>query len=327
MRMRIRVKQFLCLILVIMMVFSLFSACGTEEKEKNNDVKDDNDDMSYFNGVGFVPFYFPEGSDIDKVAESIGELGAVSVRLWMQFGFLLEAPDRINSGKEDYLHKVIAALRMNGVKQIVGMNHDGIFRTEKAILFRACRATRSVSEGKIIVMTGMAPIGVQRIGVYAENIAVEYDGMVQTLERIYSDIESGAFGSENPRDFFDKLSWHPYYAKQNERGEWAVLCPDEERVAVNQAVYAVAEKHGDGNVGVYFSEYGFNDGNNKDSDRVLAQYLVEGLRLTKAEMPFVESVQVYRLLNYMPGGDSWDDYSLLDCKTDKMYTEYAFVSK
>lgn len=354
-------------------------------------------DRECFNGVGYVPFYFPAGTDIGQMAGYVGDLGAVNVRLWAPFGELLEAPDRINRKNADYLHDVIATLRENGVKRIIAMNHDWYvpdkngnpipagctvpqrdteayrifldwyetswetvarefpdvdgFETgneanhipfmhasegeefdllQRAdictdMMFRSCRAIRGVSEEKIVVMPGMAPIGGQRIGVYADNIAVEYDGMVQTLERIYTNIESGAFGSTDPRDFFDKLCWHPYYAKQNERGEWSLLCPDKEWVAVNKAVYAVAEAHGDGNVGCYFSEYGYNDGNSKDSDRVLAKYIVTGLKLTQKELPFVETVQVYRLFNFMLPDTVWDDYSLCDARTDPPQKKEKFT--
>lgn len=340
----------------------------------------------YFNGVGYVPLYMPEDMDAEKAAEYIGDLGAVCVRLWHQFVYFLEAPDRIRRDKAEYMHKVISALRKNGVKRIISVNHDWFLPdkngnpafmgsamprrnteeyntvldwyeeswktmakefddvdgwetgneanhvpflhaldgeefdlVQKAdictdMMLRSARAIHSVTNDKIIVMPGMAPIGGERIGVFADNVAVEYDGMVRTLERIYQNIESGDFGSTNPRDYFDKLCWHPYYAKQTERGEWRLLCPDKDWVEVNKAVYAVAQAHGDGDVGCYFSEYGYNDGNNGANDKELSVYITEGLRLAKEEMLFVESVQVYRLFSFLNVPDVWDDYSLCDAR-------------
>jgi len=183
------------------------------------------------------------------------------------------------------------------------------------MMLRSARAIHRASPGKVIVMPGMAPIGGERVGVFADNIAVEYDGMIKTLDRIYKNIESGAFGSTDPRDFFDKLCWHPYYARQNDRGDWSLLCPDEDWAELNKAVYAVAQAHGDGEVGCYFSEYGFNDNNDAQNDRELAFYVTEGLRLAKEKLPFVETVQVYRLYNFMNIPDLWDDYSLCDART------------
>lgn len=185
------------------------------------------------------------------------------------------------------------------------------------LMYVSARAVRRGAPGTMVVMPGMAPIGGERVGVFAQSIRVEYEGMVKTLERIYENIARGAFGSKNPRDYFDKLCWHPYYARQDDMGEWSFMCPDEGWVAVNGAVYDVARRHGDGTVGVYLSEYGFNDGNDPEGDRTQAEYLVSGLRLAKERMPYVESVQVYRLLNVMDTPDIWDDYALFDCRTGK----------
>lgn len=316
-------------------------------------------------GIGYVPFLMPSEMDIGEAAEYIGDLGAVNVRLWHPFREILDAPDRLNPANTEKMHKIIDALRRNGVKQIISMNHDRIlpnddgttfwsacrmthrgtpkydavmdwfeecWRTvarefpevdgwetgneanhvefmyaaegeefgflEKAdictdMMFRSARAIRSVSEGKIIVMPGMAPVGGDR-----------YSGMAQTLDHIYKNIESGRFGSANPRDFFDKLCWHPYYGRPD--GEW---------VQMNKNVYAAAEAHGDGDVGCIFSEFGFNDSNVEENDKIQASYITEGIRLTREELPFVESVQVFRMFGFMGSMGGWDDFSLCDCRT------------
>ena len=185
-------------------------------------------------------------------------------------------------------------------------------------MFLTAAEIRKSKPDSVIVMPGMAPIGGNRIGVFAENVAVEYDGILRTLDRIYTNIESGQFGSTDPRAFFDKLCWHPYYAKQDNTGAWSLLCPDDEWVDINRSIYAVAEAHGDGNVGCYLSEYGFNDEGDPEKDNRLADYIISGLKLTHEKMPFVETVQVYRLFDYMNVPGVWDEYSLCDCHTPEI---------
>ncbi len=182
----------------------------------------------------------------------------------------------------------------------------------------SARGIRSSAPQSLIVMPGMAPIGGERIGVFANNVAVEYDGMVQTLRRIYENIASGKFGSTNPRDYFDALCWHPYYAVQNDQGDWRYVCPDDAWVRLNNSVYAVAEEYGDAGIGCYLSEYGFNDNGDAQADAQLAEYLAAGIRLAKEKMPYVQSIQVYRLLNIMDVPGVIDDYSLFDWKGGKL---------
>ncbi len=78
------------------------------------------------------------------------------------------------------------------------------------MMFRACRAVRSVNPEARVVMPGLAPVDDGGEGVYGASIAAEYGGMTAALDRIYTDIESGDFGSKDPRDFFDAVCWHPY---------------------------------------------------------------------------------------------------------------------
>lgn len=167
------------------------------------------------------------------------------------------------------------------------------------MMFHAVRGIRAVHPQAGIIMPGMAPVGERGDGVFATSIAAEYDGMVQTLTRIYENIHSGAFGSTNPRDFFDQLAWHPYYAEQDEQGAWHWRVPNEKWVAVNKAVYDVAVQAGDDGVGCCLTEWGFNDWGSPEADEELTEYIQEGLRLIKEQMPFVTTVHAYRFFDSM----------------------------
>lgn len=163
------------------------------------------------------------------------------------------------------------------------------------MMFRAARAIHRANPKAGVIMPGMAPVGEKGEGVFATNIAAEYDGILETLERVYSNIESGKFGSTDPRDFFDQLCWHPYYARQDEQGAWHWVMPDDDWVAINRAVYEVAVRHGDGDVTCVLSEYGYSDGGADDAP--LIPLVAEGFRRIREEMPFVQTVHAYRFFD------------------------------
>ena len=183
------------------------------------------------------------------------------------------------------------------------------------MMFRAARSIRSVNPNAGVIMPGMAPVGELGDGVYANSIAAKYDGMIQTLSRIYSNIRSGEFGSTNPRDFFDQLAWHPYYAKKDENGAWHWCVPDDDWVRVNKAVYDVAVKAGDDGIGCCFTEWGFNDWGSEETDELLVTHISEGMRRIKEELPFVTTVHAYRFydsLGYV--AERKDNYSFFTIK-------------
>ncbi len=167
------------------------------------------------------------------------------------------------------------------------------------MMFYSARGIRSVCPNAGIVMPGMAPVGERGEGVYATSIAAEYDGMIQTLQRIYDNIRGGQFGSTNPRDFFDQLAWHPYFAEQEADGSWHWRVPNEKWVQINQAVYNVAVQAGDGGVGCCLTEWGFNDWGTQEMDEQLVCHVREGLRLIREELPFVTTVHAYRFFDSM----------------------------
>lgn len=165
------------------------------------------------------------------------------------------------------------------------------------LMYAAAKGVRRANPGATVIMPGMAPVSGQSEGVIGYSIEAEYGGIFDTLNRVYDNIASGEFGSTDPRDFFDALCWHPYYAKQNERGEWYFAMPDEAWVALNAAIYQIAVEHGDGGVPCVLSEYGCNDWG--ADDEALVAITREGFRLIREEMPFVSIVHAYRLCDSM----------------------------
>ena len=182
------------------------------------------------------------------------------------------------------------------------------------LMFRSARAIRSVRPEARIIMPGMAPVSEHGLGVYVTNIEAEYDGIIDTLTRIYDNIRSGDFGSRNSRDFFDALCWHPYYAAQDESGNWRWKVPDAEWVKINRSVYDVAVQAGDDGVDCYLSEFGFNDWGNPEDDANLIPHIREGFRLIREELPFVDAVHAYRLFDSMgyvtDGADHYAFFSM-----------------
>jgi len=219
----------------------------------------------------------------------------------------------------EYNHKVfIAPLVKQG-------EEPGIFTmAERAdictdLMFRSARAVHAANPGAGIIMPGMAPVSEQGDGVFFTSIAAEYSGFHDTLTRIYKNIRSGQFGSENPRDFFDYLCWHPYYAEQRDDGSWHWKIPDSDWVALNRQVYEIAVKAGDPEVGCCLSEFGFNDGGTDEGDEAFIPHVQEGFRLIREEMPFVDTVHAYRFFDSMGYvTQDRDHYSFFTMKNGKL---------
>lgn len=200
----------------------------------------------------------------------------------------------------EFNHKVF----LGPVKPVDETGRDWFTIEERAdictdMMFYAARGVRAGNPAAGVIMPGMAPVGERGDGVFATSIAAEYDGMIQTLSRIYENIRSGAFGSTNPRDFFDQLAWHPYFAEQDETGVWHWRVPNQKWVDINKAVYDVAVQAGDDGVGCCLTEWGFNDWGDAKCDEELIPHISEGMRLIKEQLPFVTTVHAYRFFDSM----------------------------
>lgn len=117
------------------------------------------------------------------------------------------------------------------------------------------------------------------------------------LEQIYSAIESGAHPSgqekayTNPDSYFDILNWHPYLLTLSEPEM------DENWVALQKRIYAVAENHGDSEKSVWFSEMGFSDRGTYERQEEMADNVTKMFDYIDKELPFIETVCFFRLTN------------------------------
>lgn len=184
------------------------------------------------------------------------------------------------------------------------------------MMLRAARGIRRTNPAAHIILPGMAPIGEHGLGVVADNVRVDYAGMEQTLKAIYEIIESGQCGSSNPRDFFDSLCWHPYYARQMADGSWKWQAPDDAWVEMNNAIYQVAADHGDAGIDCYFSEFGYNDFGDAATDRELTEHVLTGMEVIREKMPYVASVHAYRMFEMLDAPDALDTYAYFITEPD-----------
>ncbi|GHU99016.1 hypothetical protein FACS1894211_03710 [Clostridia bacterium] len=110
---------------------------------------------------------------------------------------------------------------------------------------------------------------------------------------IYENIKSGAYPSYgsvksvNNRDYFDGVSWHPYY--------YHTTPPDAQWRSLNDDIYEVMREYGDGDVGVWFTEVGFTSGHpGFASTETQAGWYALMFGLVD-EMPYVHTVNVFRM--------------------------------
>ena len=148
------------------------------------------------------------------------------------------------------------------------------------MMFTATQGIKHADSEAVSVMPGMAP---------AEPLETGY--IAGTLEHIYSNIESGDFGSTDSDDFFHALCWHPYCSGSMPAAEWK---------RYNDDIYDVARLHGDGGKKVFLSEFGFSDIGSGETDEFLSAAGLEKYIIARESMPYIESIHAFRL---------FDDYS------------------
>lgn len=155
------------------------------------------------------------------------------------------------------------------------------------------KAVRSTGSNACMLLPSLAP-----------SDGMDGIAMTQYLEYIYENIESGEWGSNDPRDFFDALNWHPYQVSD----------PDLEWVSNNNRIYNIAIEHGDGGIKTFLTEYGFPDGGNARADAEQAEWMVHAYKLIQEYMPYVESMHYYRMFTDTSRGA--DLYGLLNQPED-----------
>lgn len=162
----------------------------------------------------------------------------------------------------------------NGVKPFT-MDEKADISTD--MMFYGSKGIKAGNPEATTIMPAMAP-------------ADGMDGVAMTsyLEKVYTNIESGTFGSTKSNDFFEALAWHPYSP---------FASPDQKWVDANNKLYAIAVAHGDKGKKVFLTEVGFPDGKNEKTDATQAEWVTTMYKLVKEQMPYVESLHYYRLFN------------------------------
>lgn len=151
----------------------------------------------------------------------------------------------------------------------------------------ASRAIKSVNPNAKILLAGITD------GVESANF----------LDAVYNAIESGylptaeEYSDKNADNYFDILAWHPYPTVSSDVSEF---------VQKEKAMYQVVIDHGDGGKSVFYTEMGFSDYRfggedgakpNSTTQTNIANKMIACLDAIKAELPFVETVFVFRLTN------------------------------
>ncbi len=126
-------------------------------------------------------------------------------------------------------------------------------------------------------------------------------GVAWTFDKIYSRIRSGRFWSDDPDDYFDIVSWHPYVFTNRETQSDADLFlnvdePDSLWRSFNDAAYKVMKKYGDGHKQVILTETGFTDLGDPELEEKYARYNKKLLEIA-SELPYVRTLHNFRLLN------------------------------
>ncbi len=118
---------------------------------------------------------------------------------------------------------------------------------------------------------------------------------VEFLGEIYAAIESRAlptgekYADVDPDNYFQILSWHPYL-KGSSMPEM-----DDSWVQFNLDMHEVAKAHDDGEKLVWFTEVGFTDRGNEDTEELNAERVVKMFNYIEKELPFVETAFMFRI--------------------------------
>lgn len=151
------------------------------------------------------------------------------------------------------------------------------------ILYYANRGMKRGNPDSVLIMPGLAAVG------FLTNKAIP-----TFLEQIYKNIESNEFPttldekSNVSSDYFQGLAWHPYYHMDQEPGQsWKEL---------NDEIYDVAVRHGDGGIRVWFTEFGMTDTGSPESanDANQAAWYRDYFAQME-EMDYLEACHIFRL--------------------------------
>lgn len=108
------------------------------------------------------------------------------------------------------------------------------------------------------------------------------------LGKIYENIESGKWPSGDPDRYFQMAAWHPY----NHSGT-----PGDAWVQRQEDIYQVILEHEGHDKVVLFTELGFSDYGNAETDVEQKVAVTQTLTLIRDKLPFVQSVHWFRLFD------------------------------
>jgi len=162
------------------------------------------------------------------------------------------------------------------------------------LMYRAHRAIKLANPNAIVFMPPVAPVD------SSGNVDVSLQSISAFISLLYTDIASGAWPSQQPRDYFDGASWHPYIFQDATTSSW---------IATNQAVYQTLVAHGDGAIPIIFSEIGNTD--SAQDPALLATWMDDTLSLSQQNLPWLTWIVWFRAFND-PSAQSWGGESQVD---------------
>lgn len=115
-----------------------------------------------------------------------------------------------------------------------------------------------------------------------------YGNAKNFFAKVYDGIFSGEYPSLNPDDYFQMIARHPYNLEGDISEEW---------IEHNISIYEMIKEYEGHDKPVYFTEFGWTDYGNAESDAKQAQYMRNSLTVIWERMPFVKTVHWFRLFN------------------------------
>ena len=130
-------------------------------------------------------------------------------------------------------------------------------------------------------------------------------GIAKAFCMIYERIASGKYWSNRSDDFFDMLAWHPYLLTHMmpmaacedypaQRRFFRMEDIDAQWRSINDMVYTVMSKNGDGHKKVLLTELGFSDWGMPDLEKKqmeMTEFMFEYVKT----MPYVKTIHYFRL--------------------------------
>lgn len=144
------------------------------------------------------------------------------------------------------------------------------------LCYAASKAVREVNLDNVVVFPGFTVFGTA----------------LTTLEAVYTAIETKQvpileeYAVTDPDEYFDVLAWHPYTAGNLDTFR-----------SLNNELHDIAVRHGDGDKRVWFTEFGMSG----VDETPVAQYFTDTFSIIKTEMPWVETVFVFRYTTLYSG--------------------------